>query len=328
MASDTTGIGSTDSVTAGTATTGGAAKATEKPRRPGLRFSLRAFLGGITLFCILLAWQLHRARQQRESVAAIRAAGGWVHYDYQNVSHRAAPIDSLAEPWEPDWLLALVGIDFFHSVTEVNMVYNEDGPQRLENDKEKIDIGPHLAQFPRLRSLLVSGPSLSDASMASLGKLRRLQTLYYWNASDITDAGVQHLRGLPRLNYIHLSASQVGDDGLAAIATLPSLEGLSMQQNRITDAGLAHLAGHPTLKELWIGDLRGLSPITDTGVKHLATISQLEELDLQYTRVTPAGLKPLQALPNLKSLLLSGSKADDYEAVAPLFPRCTVDARR
>jgi hypothetical protein len=60
----------------------------------------------------------------------------------------------------------------------------------------------------------------------------------------------------------------------------------------------------------------------------LATIPQLEELDLQYTQVTPQGLAPLAKLPKLKSLLLSGSKADDYAAVKPLFPdRVQIDAR-
>ena len=95
-------------------------------RRFGLRFSLRAFLGGVTLFCILLAWQLHRAKQQKEAVAAIQAAGGWVHYDYQRPDSLSGTIDPQARPWEPKWLLTLVGIDFFHDVVEVNMVYNDE----------------------------------------------------------------------------------------------------------------------------------------------------------------------------------------------------------
>jgi len=297
-------------------------------RRFGLRFSLRAFLVGVTLFCILLAWQLHRAKVQREAVAAIGLAGGWVHYDYQVTDSRAIKIDSNARPWEPAWLLKLVGVDFFHDVVEVNLVYNEDGPKRLDNENRPVNIAPNLARFPRLRALLLSGNYVDDAGMQYVGRLKRLESFYQWDGQHITDAGVAHLRDMPRLSHVHLGMSQVGDRGMETLARLPNLEGLSMQRNRFTDAGLVHLAGHPKLKELWIGHLEGLSPITDAGVVHLARIPNLEELDLQHTRVTVDGLKPLQGLPNLKNLYLDGSTANDLDAVAPLFPNCRVDARK
>jgi hypothetical protein len=296
--------------------------------RFGLRFSLRAFLGGVTLFCVLLAWQLHRARQQKEAVRAIQTAGGWVHYDYQRPDSLTANFDPLATPWEPSWLLDLLGIDFFHDVVEVNMVYNDDSKPRRDNNGPAVNIAPQLAHFPRLRWLLISGSYIDDDGMAAVGRLKRLESFYQWDGSHITDAGVVHLQNMPRLTYIHLSTSQVGDRGLATLARLPNLEGLSMQRNKITDAGLVHLAGHSKLKELWIGHLHGLSPITDVGVVHLAKIPNLEELDLQHTRVTPAGLKPLAALPNLKNLYLDGSTANDFDAVAPMFPNCRVDARK
>jgi hypothetical protein len=299
-------------------------------RRPrfGLRFSLRAFLGGVTLFCILLAWQLHRAKQQKEAVAGIRAAGGWVHYDYERPDSLTASIDPEARPWEPKWLLALVGIDFFHDVVEVNMVYEGDGQERQDNTKPPVNIAPQLAHFPRLRWLLMSGPFIDDKGMDAVGRLKRLESFYQWNGQHITDAGVAHLRDMPRLKYIHLASSQVGDRGMETLAKLPNLEGLSMQGNKFTDAGLAHLAGHSKLTDLWVGRLDGLSPITDAGVVHLAKIPNLAELDLQYTRVTPQGLTPLQGLPKLKNLMLSGSTADNYAAVAPMFPNCNVDANR
>jgi hypothetical protein len=310
------------------------ATAPTRRRRFGLRFSLRAFLGAVTVFCILLAWQLHKAKQQRAAVQAIRDAGGWVHYDYDYSEPGSDQADRGGGPWEPNWLLALVGIDFFHDVVEVNMVYQYEGSTRLDNTRQPVDIAPHLAHFPRLRSLLISGQYVDDAGMETVGRLKRLEWFYQWNGQHISDAGAVHLRNMPRLKYIHLADSQVGDAGLAVFAKLPNLEGLSMQRNRFTDAGVAHLAGHPKLKNLWIGSLSlgtfgyGASPISDAGVKHLATIPQLEELDLQYTQVTPQGLAPLAKLPKLKSLLLSGSKADDYAAVKPLFPdRVQIDAR-
>jgi len=295
---------------------------------PRLRFSLRTFLALVTIFCIALTWQLHRAKLQRNAAAAIRAAGGWVYYDYQGHDLTTGKLVAAARPGEPQWLLNLVGVDFFHDVTVVNMVYDDQGPKRLDNKQSPVNIAPHLAHFPRLRSLLVSGDYLDDEGMRVFGRLRQLETFYQWEGKAIGDAGAEHLRGLPRLRYVHLGDSLVGDRGLAALATVPNLDGLSMQRNKITDAGLASLAGHPKLKSLWIGGLEGLTPITDAGVAHLANLPQLEELDLQHTRVTPEGLKALQKLPKLKSLLLSGSTADNYALVAPLFPNCVVDANK
>ncbi len=283
-------------------------------------------MGGVTLFCILLAWQLHRAKQQKEAVAAIQAAGGWVHYDYQRPDSLNGTIDPQARPWEPPWLLELVGIDFFHDVVEVNMAYNDDGLHRLDNAGPAVNIAPQLTHFPRLKWLLISGPYIDDDGMAAVGRLKRLESFYQWNGEHITDKGAAHLQNMPRLKYIHLGMSQVGDRGMETLARLPNLEGLSMQRNRFTDTGLAHLAGHTKLKELWIGHIEEMSPISDAGVVHLAKIPNLVELDLQHTRVTPEGLRPLQALPKLKNLYLDGSTANDLDAVAPLFPNCKVDA--
>jgi Leucine-rich repeat (LRR) protein len=207
------------------------------------------------------------------------------------------------------------------------MVYNYDTGPRLDNNR-RVNIARHLAQFSRLRVLLIREKVVDDAGMAYIGRLKRLESLYFWDATHITDAGAKHLRNMPRLEFIHLGSSQVGDEGLAALGKLPSLEVLSMQRNRITDVGLAHLAGHPKLKKLHIGTVEGVSPISDAGVLHLATIPNLEELDLQHTLVTPEGLKPLTKLSKLKSLILSGSTADNYAAVAPMFPNCSVDARK
>jgi hypothetical protein len=290
------------------------------------RFNLRTFLIAVTLFCVLLAWWLHRARQQREAVKTIATAGGWVHYDYEIKDIRSGVVDPDAQPWEPRRLLDLIGIDFCHDVVAINMVYYQVRGKRLDNE-QSVNVAPHLTHFPRLKMLLIKEEQIDDAGLAYVGRLKQLDSLYFWDAPNITDAGVKQLRDMPRLRYIHLNDSQIGDEGLAALARLPNLEGLILQGNRITDAGVAHLAGHPKLKLLWIGTLDARSPISDASVAHLATIDQLEELDLQHTSVTPQRLPPLARLKKLKSLLLRGSTADDYAAVAPLFPNCRVDAQ-
>jgi len=285
--------------------------------RLSLRFSLRTFLAAVTLFCVTLGWRMHRAKQQCDTVAAIRSAGGWVYYDYDTPDALTESVDPVATPWEPAWLLTLVGIDFFHDVTDVQLGFRLNSPP-LEN------FASHLARFPRLKSLWVSGPYLDDEGLRTVGRLKRLELFYWAPVGAISDDGIAHLRDMPRLRSIDFRKSQLGDRSLATLARLPNLESLCMYGNRFTDAGLAVLAGHPKLKSLRIGGLVETSPLGDAGVVHLARIPQLEDLGLQYTQVTPEGLKPLQRLPNLTAIYLQRSTADNSVAVAPLFPHCDV----
>jgi len=281
--------------------------------RLSLRFSLRTFLATITIFCVVLGWRLHRAKLQREAAAAIRAGGGSVRYDYHPRDEVTVKWDTAVVPWEPAWLLALVGIDFSHDVTDISVGSRRDSPP-------PVNIASHLARFPRLKSLWVSGPYLDDEGLRTVGRLKWLELFYWVPVGAISDDGIAHLRDMPRLRSIDFRKSQLGNRSLATLARLPNLESLCMSGNKLTDAGLAVLADHPKLKSLRIGGFVEMSPLSDAGVVHLAQIPQIEDLSLQYTQVTPEGLKPLQKLPHLKMLSLHGSKADDSAAVSPLFP--------
>lgn len=300
------------------------------PRRWGLRFSMRSLLIAVTIFCLALGWRLNRASKQRDAVRAIKEAGGWVYYDYQNYDPKTGSFDAQAEPREPAWLRGPVGIDFWHDVIGLNMSFHEDGNERWDNEQPPINISAHLVHLPRLKFLGLSEHSVDDAGMEYVGGLKELEVLLYWDASGITDVGATHLRGMHRLRYLNMGASEIGDAGLQSLAKLEGLEGLVLQQgNNITDEGLASLIGHPRLKYLWVGGgHRRPSSITDAGVVHIAQIPNLEEVDLQYSQVTVPGLEPLHRLKNLKGLVLNGSQADDLDAVSAVFPKCRIDANK
>jgi len=225
--------------------------------------------------------------------------------------------DAAAVPWEPTWLLALVGIDFVHDVTDVSVGFRRDSPP-------PVNIASHLGRFPRLRSLWIGGAYLDDEGLRTVGELKWLELFVWSPVGTISDDGIAHLRDMPRLRSIDFRKSELGDRSLATLARLPNLESLCVSGNEFTDSGLTVLVGHPKLKSLRIGGLVGMSPLGDAGIVHLAQIPQLEDLSLQYTKVTPEGLKPLQKLPNLKSLFLQCSTADNSLAVAPLLPNCDV----
>jgi len=288
-----------------------------------LRFSLRTFLAAITILCVVLGWRVNRASRQRDAVAAIRAAGGAVHYDYQQPSfgpeHSLGETDFAAQPSEPDWLLALLGIDFFHHVTAVNL-----GSERPDRPVP-VNIASHLARFPRLRTLWLSGEFIGDAELAIVGRLGRLEILACTSAA-ISDDGVAHLGNLPCLRHVELYYPQPGDRSLATLARLPNLEVIRLPSGRLTSAGLQVLVGHRRLRKLNLGGRDKTSALDDDALAHLAQVPQLEELELAHTRISPAGLERLQTLASLRYLDLRGSSADDYATVAPLFPNCRVVA--
>jgi hypothetical protein len=94
------------------------------------------------------------------------------------------------------------------------------------------------------------------------------------DSTEVTDAELEFLNGLPRLRWLNLFNTQV------------------------TDAGLKHLEPLGYLQRLELG---GASQITDAGLEHLEGLHELWAVYLGGTQVTEEGEKRLQqALPNLR----------------------------
>ena len=230
---------------------------------------LGAGLGGIVHI-------LHKARLQREAVAAIERAGGDVMYDYQ---WKDGEFD-YSECWWPQWLENRVGIDCLSDVVYVDF---DDGLS-----DEKLEIVGRLLALERLNdpALLTredSGSSVTDAGVAHLRGLARLETLDLWNAK-VTDAGVVHLRGLTGLQGLDLSDTGITDAGLVHVGRLTGLRALHLSGTPITDAGLVHLRGLKNLRILGLAQ----TPITDAGLVHLDGLADLQDLALNDTEVTEA----------------------------------------
>lgn len=100
-----------------------------------------------------------------------------------------------------------------------------------------------------------------------------------------------------RILDLDLEGTQVTDAGLAHLKGLTNLKSLDLYYTRVTDAGLVHLKGLKNLE--WLR-LEG-TQVTDAGLVHLKGLTKLQTLSLYSTQVTPEGVKDLQqALPNCK----------------------------
>ena len=117
------------------------------------------------------------------------------------------------------------------------------------------------------------------------------------NDTQVTDAGLKHLKGLTQLQALLLNHTQVTDAGLEHLKRLTQLQGLSLNSTHVTDAGLENLKGLTQLQYLWLNNTH----VTDAGLEHLTGLTQLQLLNLFSTQVTDQGAKTLQqALPNCR----------------------------
>ena len=59
--------------------------------------------------------------------------------------------------------------------------------------------------------------------------------------SQLTDAGLVHLKGLTNLQDFHLDDTQITDAGLVHLKGLTNLQSLYLYETQVTDAGVAEL---------------------------------------------------------------------------------------
>ncbi len=217
-----------------------------RPKRRWFRFSLRTMLLVITVFALWLGLHIHATRRQQQSVMAVQDAGGRVQYDYHYPKGRYGrnDVSYTATSRVPQWLLGMLGVDFFHAVVEVDI--SRDYDYGRKNPDADDDLLRQLSGFP---------------------DLRRLELTH----CGITDEGLRHLPAFAYLERLELSYSSVSDDGLPYIGRLTSLTSLDLGHTRVTGRGFHRLAELERLEVL----ILTLTPIRD---KALSSVEPLQRL--------------------------------------------------
>lgn len=147
----------------------------------------------------------------------------------------------------------------------------------------------------------ITGVSFINGEIgALLPRLAELGSLHWamLYGTDIDDAGVELLAGVPALDGLHLGRTKVTDEGLRHVGLMASLTMLSLHDTKVTDEGLGHLTGLSRLTNLDIHDLK----VTDDGLVHVGKLTQLEHVRLGGTYVTDEGLRHLSMLDRLTHL--------------------------
>jgi hypothetical protein len=137
------------------------------------------------------------------------------------------------------------------------------------------------------------GSPARDADIALVRPFPRLAQVTIVAEQDVTDAGVERLKGLG-VKRLSVFSEELTDRALEHIATMPDLETLQIRGSKFSGAEIAHLKKLPNLRVVRLHH----SGLTDADLKHFAGFPALTELRVGSEKVTDAGLKAVRdALP-------------------------------
>ena len=120
-----------------------------------------------------------------------------------------------------------------------------------------------LSFFPpsilaKLTSLRLTGPQITDAGLEHLKGLTGLTNLttLYLNNMQITDAGLEHLKGLTTLETLFLNNTHITDAGLVHLKGMTRLKLFMLNDTQVTDAGLSKLKAALPSCDVWVNRAR------------------------------------------------------------------------
>lgn len=274
------------------------------------------------IFGIWSARVIVQARQQRAAATSVRDSGGRVRYEHEfRVGPQPGPLGDFRSiptwgvplagrtPRAPQWLRRICGDEPFQKVVMVE--WSSSSPSR---GNTKATAGTTLdaalervSALGSVRTILIFGPTVTDAGMRSIGRMTSLEEVAIFPADRITDAGVEALGGIRSLRILYVQFAQLTGVGLQALGKLPNLEQIMINGPSFTDAGLAALGDSSHLRFLWVqgGPPRpGQPTITDAGVAAVTGLTALEVLRLNGGGITDGAVDSLLKLPKLQELRL------------------------
>jgi Leucine rich repeat len=242
------------------------------------RLSVRSFILLVLVIGAGLGWIVRRAHFQRDVVAAIRKAGGDVCYDWR---WRDGHLIRNGKPLWPEWLVDLVGADFFGDVVLVVLNDPTDADLIMAGNLRRLEaiflqgrVGQvtndglaNLASLTRLKQLQLHSTAIDDIALDHVSGLTSLRSLAL-DSTKISDAGLKKLKRLTQLTYLSLQSTSITDGGLAELSGLVNLESLDLIHTGVSDAGLMHLKGMKRLTYLYVAD----TMVTDVGLRRLQEV--------------------------------------------------------
>ena len=171
-----------------------------------------------------------------------------------------------------------------------------------------------------IASLDITGSWVSDADLERIAGLTKLNRLVLAH-TRVTDAGFAHLAGLKTVRELDCYYAEFFTaDGLAHLGAWQSLERLVLRGTRVTSKALEHIARLKGLRSLDLGHTQ----IDDANLDLLAELPLLETLSLGGNRISAGGLAQLRLLKGLRHLDLGGVQRVDSGEWGIVLNRATL----
>lgn len=255
---------------------------------------------------------LSDTRISREGFERLRAAHPDWNLEWSERNHHCAQAVLqtggqvwIAPPADPEPSLVKHADELIRPLFQVRRVKLSSGERPILQAMELLGT-LNDPRFDLLLSLDVSG--CKDVPLATLKNLMTLEELNLANC-QLDDLKLGQLPTLPSLKRLILDGNDLGTPGVFRLTkTATQVQELSLACPKLGTAAALHLPEFKKLKRL---SLAG-SQVNDASVKHLAKLSDLEELDVRKTNLTPAGINELKkALP--KCHILEGDEGKPPE---------------
>lgn len=184
----------------------------------------------------------------------------------------------------------LAGVDKFSKLKELDIGFSQI-----------VDCSSlQSSRFPSLKSLVLSGCPIQDASIRNLASLKDHLERLDLSWTKISDIGITTINlNLRNIKDLDLNRTNLSDSCLKDLADLPFLEKLSLADTRIIGKGFARSRKFECLSNL---NLNG-SGISDDGAWCIKEhCKKLSVLNLDNTRISDTGLLDLAEIDQIKEL--------------------------
>jgi Leucine-rich repeat (LRR) protein len=190
------------------------------------------------------------------------------------------------------------------------------------NDTEMLD----LAALPKLERLDLSHTRITDEGLLHLRPAKQIRELNLLYAEQITDLGLNAIKGWTSLKRLNVRGTRIADATLEIVSKLPQLESLDIANTGVTEAGLDSLVALTKLRHLALGRSR----FNESAMPVLRLLTTLESLDISGPRglvrgqrndggqIPEALVKSISDLKELRTLKFGHSQvgADELSTLA------------
>lgn len=243
-----------------------------------LKFPATVCVGSILIGPTSTDWQVHVGEKQvsgAQGVVTLNVPKGYqVIFDANgNVVRNPKILDNLD----------VTGVDAVH-IGFIALDEQEEG--------KSDEAVAHLSRFTNLVHLNLNRSDASDRALECLQPLKSLKAITAYGA-NIRGSAFKSLRRFPQLKVVDFSACPIQSTYLKDLAAVSALEAIGLGKTRLHSSDLQNLKYLAPLQHLAYLELSS-NPIDDDGISYLASLKQLKSVGLRDTKVSAAGLRPLQ----------------------------------